>query len=74
MHKRNTRHILAQKRRKPNRNKTYKKLKQPTIQSWLQKLSITHHLNQTQQQWNIHNEQQHEVQRNEILWKQNGEN
>ena len=44
---------------------TYQKLQIPTIQSWLEKMAIVHHLRQTRNDWNIHTETQTRTQRQE---------
>jgi len=54
----------------PNMKKKqlYKTLLQPTINTWLQKLAITHHLKQTTKKWHIHNMNQQKVQIYEQEW------
>ena len=59
-------------------NNTYQKnalpeiYKIPTINKWLQKLMVMHHLRQTCKTWHIHTEKQHTVTINEQMWQKNG--
>ena len=46
----------------------YQKHKQPTIDSWLTKLAITHHLKQTTKSWKIHANDQLITQQRETQW------
>ena len=60
--------------RKPSGKRIRKSHKQPTINTWLQKMAITHHLRQTTKTWKIHTENQpasHQFEENE---KNNGGN
>jgi len=55
---------------KPARDQLNLKYKQPTIQTWIQKLAVTQHLHQTTRNWNIHNMTQYQVKQIAGKWQQ----
>ena len=56
--------------KKPKQSELYAKHKQPTLESWIRKLAIMHHLNQTTHDWQIHTKNQQMVKQNEHEWQE----
>ena len=69
MHQTHEPRNLVERRKKPSREHLYKQYRQPTIQSWIQKLATTLVLQQTTPEWKIHTKGQQNTEKLLNAWK-----